>query len=72
MAGGSFPGHDAAGYKDPTAFKLQTFADSTARDAWVTAQGGTTQIPAGFTCFLTGTNAVNIWNGSAWRSIATT
>lgn len=67
----SFPGQDAAGFKDPTANKLKTFADATARDAYVTAHGGTTQIPAGFMCFLTGTNAVNIWNGTAWRSVAT-
>ena len=71
MALQPFPGVDSIGSRDPSGHKLLCFADATARDAWVTAQGGTAALPAGFMCFLTGTNAGNIWNGSAWRSITT-
>ena len=67
----AFPGVDTKGQRDPQAHRIQPFADATARDAWVTSIGGTGQLQAGTMCFLTGTNAVNIWNGSAWRSIAT-
>ena len=66
----TFPGADEKGYRDPTGLKLMVFADTTARDAWVTLVGSA-NISAGTMCFLTGTNAINIWNGSAWRSVAT-
>jgi hypothetical protein len=71
MAAGSFPGLDSAGYQDPFSIKLPVFASTAARDTWVTGIGGTTMVPAGFTCFCTATNVVTVWNGSAWRSIAT-
>ena len=69
MAKHSFPGLDSSGYQDPGSIKILAVADSSARTAWVTANGTP---PAGFCCYLTGTNALTIWNGSAWRSIATT
>jgi hypothetical protein len=71
MAAGSNPGLDAQGYRDGSSIKLMFFASTAARDTWVTAQGGTTKIPSGFACYCVGTNVVTVWNGSAWRSIAT-
>jgi hypothetical protein len=69
MAKNSFPGHDSSGYKDPGAIKILSVADVTARTAWVTANGTP---PSGFMCLLVGTNVLSVWNGTAWRSIATT
>jgi hypothetical protein len=63
-----FPGVDAAGYFDPTGKRLQLVADSTALTALGTTLGTG---DAGFQCYQVDTNAVKVWTGSAFRSIAT-
>lgn len=68
MAIGSFPGVDTKGFRDPTAGCLAVFADSTARDAWVTAQGGIANIPSGFTCYLSGTHVLCVNEAGTWKS----
>jgi hypothetical protein len=55
---------------DPTSVLAPTFADTTARDAFVTANGGTAALPAGFMCVvLTVTRAIHVWDGAAWKTV---
>lgn len=68
MARTPYPGVDAAGYSDPTGHRLQLVADSTALTALGTTLGTG---DAGFQCYQVDTNAVKVWTGSAFRSIAT-
>ena len=61
-----FPGNDALGFKDPTSIYHKTFPSTVERDAWVTAVGGTGQLPAGFTCWLVTPKQMSVWDGTAW------
>lgn len=66
------PGLDAKGYRDPQGHMLPSFASTVERDAWVTANGGTAGLPTGYICLLTTPNSLTVWNGAAWRTVATT
>ncbi len=60
MAAGSFPGQDAGGFKDPTAILHPVFVSTAARDAFVTANGGTAVMQTkGFVCIVD--------TGAAWE-----
>lgn len=62
------PGIDSSGYRDPSGSRIQVVADSTALTALGTTLG---TADAGYQAYQADTNALKVWTGSAFRSIAT-